>query len=85
MNRIEVLVGSDWIKNSARSRLPRDALVAALILGSLALFAFPVYPFPPGYDSTTDPRVAGFPLSIQRSDKSGLMDFDISALLDCFD
>src|SRR2546427_3403975 len=63
MNRIEILVGSDWIMNSARSRLPRDALVAALILGSLALFAFPVYPFPPGYDSTTDPRVAGFPFT----------------------
>ena len=63
MNRIEILVGSDWIMNSARSRLPRDALVAALILGSLALFAFPVYPFPPGFDSTTDPRVAGFPFT----------------------
>jgi len=23
MNRIEILVGSDWIMNSARSRLPR--------------------------------------------------------------
>ena len=63
MNRIEILIGSDWIMNSARSRLPRDVLLAALILGSLALFAFPIYPFPPGYDSTTDPRVAGFPFT----------------------
>src|SRR3989442_11428434 len=83
MNRIEILVGSDWIMNSARSRLPRDAPVAALILGSLALFAFPVYPFPPGYDSTTDPRVAGFPLayyclcSVQTSPNSWTSTFQL--------
>ncbi len=51
------------ISSSIRSYLPRDVIAAILILAFVSLFVFPVFPFPQGYDSTSDPRVAGLPLA----------------------
>jgi hypothetical protein len=43
--------------------LARDAVFSILILMLLAFLPHQVYPFPAGYDSTTDPTLVGFPLA----------------------
>jgi len=41
-------------------------IFSILILTVLRALVHQVYPFPPGYDSTTDPWVAGFPIVFYR-------------------